>query len=198
MNANWILGFIEGEGCFQIRASRNKNSAYGFIFSPSFSISQSIKNKKAIIKMAKFIGVGSTNLISHHKQRTNGKKHQDEYRFMIVGIKSCKKLRHLLYNLDWQTTKKKEFEAWSEAIDLLELGAKTNSIKRIKKIISLRDKIATRTNNMPRPKTFKTKEYILNIIKNLKPKHCKVCGKKLPKNYGNRKHCSKHGKRFKK
>ena len=58
ISPNWIVGFIDGEGCFHVSVSKNKSTKLGYQVSLEFSITQHIRDKELMEKLVKFFGCG--------------------------------------------------------------------------------------------------------------------------------------------
>src|SRR5258708_27468423 len=58
INPDWVLGFIDGEGCFHVSVSKNKNTSLGYQVTLEFSISQHIRDKELMGKLIQFFGCG--------------------------------------------------------------------------------------------------------------------------------------------
>jgi hypothetical protein len=58
INPYWIVGFIDGEGCFHVSVSKNKSSKLGYQVTLEFSITQHIRDKELMEKFIEFFGCG--------------------------------------------------------------------------------------------------------------------------------------------
>ena len=58
INPYWIVGFIDGEGCFHVSVSKNKSSKLGYQVTLEFSITQHIRDRKLMEKFIEFFGCG--------------------------------------------------------------------------------------------------------------------------------------------
>jgi hypothetical protein len=58
LNAQWIAGFTDGEGCFHIGINKNKYMLLGFQVLPEFSIVQHEKDIKLLYALKSFFGCG--------------------------------------------------------------------------------------------------------------------------------------------
>lgn len=58
INPHWIVGFIDGEGCFHVSISKNKSSKLGYQVTLEFSITQHIRDKELMNKFIDFFGCG--------------------------------------------------------------------------------------------------------------------------------------------
>jgi LAGLIDADG endonuclease len=58
MNPYWIVGFIDGEGCFHVSVSKNKSSKLGYQVTLEFSITQHIRDRELMEEFIEFFGCG--------------------------------------------------------------------------------------------------------------------------------------------
>lgn len=58
LNPHWIVGFIDGEGCFHVGISKNKTMKLGYQVTLEFSITQHIRDKELMNKLIDFFGCG--------------------------------------------------------------------------------------------------------------------------------------------
>lgn len=58
MTAQWLAGFIDGEGCFYIDTSVNRTTALGRQVQLQFSITQHSRDHALLVQVQKFLGVG--------------------------------------------------------------------------------------------------------------------------------------------
>jgi len=57
--AQWVVGFVDGEGCFSVPIFRNRSSRVGWQVQPSFSVVQGARSLGALHRMERFFGCGS-------------------------------------------------------------------------------------------------------------------------------------------
>lgn len=58
LDPNWIVGFIDGEGCFHVSVAKNKTMKLGYQVSLEFSITQHIRDEELMTKFIDFFGCG--------------------------------------------------------------------------------------------------------------------------------------------
>lgn len=58
LDPNWVVGFIDGEGCFHVSVSKNNTMKLGYQVSLEFSITQHIRDKELMDKFVDFFGCG--------------------------------------------------------------------------------------------------------------------------------------------
>ena len=58
LTAQWIVGFVDGEGCFYIGLSKRKEMTQGYVVSPEFSVVQHKQDVKLLYALKEFFGCG--------------------------------------------------------------------------------------------------------------------------------------------
>ena len=58
LNPHWIVGFIDGEGCFHVSVAKNSTMKLGYQVSLEFSITQHIRDRELMNKLVDFFGCG--------------------------------------------------------------------------------------------------------------------------------------------
>ena len=119
----WLLGFIEGEGCFSINRRNN--------FRLDFSISQSSTNLELMqnikIYLENLAGVARTDgylgAIGISAVRSNNPNHQSTTRIETTRIPFITNiLIPFLESLTWRTKKRLDFQDWKNILMLKEQG----------------------------------------------------------------------------
>lgn len=113
LQTQWIVGFVDGEGCFHIGISKNKemsNSASGFQVLPEFVVVQHQDNIKVLYALKNYFGCGVV--------RVN---HNDRYCYRVRDFKHLQEIivpffeKHKLI-----TTKRIDFEKFRTVILIME------------------------------------------------------------------------------
>jgi LAGLIDADG endonuclease len=60
--AGWIVGFVDGEGCFSVPIQRNASASIGWQVQPQFVVTQGASSVGALEFMRDFFGCGRINL----------------------------------------------------------------------------------------------------------------------------------------
>lgn len=141
----WLLGFIEGEGCFSI----NKHNNYRL----DFSISQSSTNCKLMKSIKVFLenlsfpeseyGGDYTNALGISEVRSNNPNHESTTRIETARVPFISNiLIPFLSSLTWQSKKYLDFQDWVNIFKLKEQGHHLSE-----KGVKLIDLIISQTNN---------------------------------------------------
>lgn len=74
----WVVGFVDGEGCFSIPIFRNKSCRSGWQVQPEFAVVQGERSVSVLYALEKFFGCG---LVSVNRRRDNHR--QDMWRYSV-------------------------------------------------------------------------------------------------------------------
>ena len=58
LNAAWIVGFVDGEGCFRIGIRRHEEMSTGYQVLPEFSVDQHARDVKVLHGLKRYFGCG--------------------------------------------------------------------------------------------------------------------------------------------
>lgn len=113
----WVLGFIDGEGCFSVSIVRNKSSSVGWQVMPEFVATQGEKSLNALKKLQDFFGCGN---IFVNRRLDN--HHENLYRFCIRSLRDLnEKVVPFFKENSLQTAKQIDFELFCEVMNLVKL-----------------------------------------------------------------------------
>jgi len=128
---SWIVGFTDGEGCFHISINRIPEMSLGWQVLPEFRIVQHEKDEKLLHKIKDYFGFGSvtTNRTDFHGTRKE---------FRVRGLDNLNKIIDFFNNNKLMTSKRKDFEIFSNVIKLMNNQEHLNKegLDKIAKLIS--------------------------------------------------------------
>lgn len=112
LDASWIAGFTDGEGCFHISINKIPEMSLGWQVLPEFRIVQHEKDEMLLYKIKDHFGFGSVqiNRTDHHGTRKE---------FRVRGIENLNKIIEFFKVHRLQTFKSKDFEIFAEVIGLM-------------------------------------------------------------------------------
>ena len=110
MNKKWILGFIEGSGCFSvvIRKSRNK---VGYQTTADFTLKLPQNQEELLERIHTHLGIGR--VYSSKKESVLKSTSLEDAKKLVRFLSKTRFLSH---------TKRREFNAWRNCIELIEKG----------------------------------------------------------------------------
>ena len=112
LDASWISGFTDGEGCFHISINKIPKMSLGWQVLPEFRIVQHEKNEKTLYKIKDYFGFGNirVNRKDHHGTRKE---------FKVRGLGNLNRIVEFFNKYPLRTSKDKDFEIFSKVIQLM-------------------------------------------------------------------------------
>ncbi len=112
LDASWISGFTDGEGCFHVSINRIPKMSLGWQVLPEFRIVQHEKNEDVLFKIKDYFNFGDVkiNRTDHHGTRKE---------FRVRGLENLNKIVDFFNNNSLRTSKKNDFKIFSEIIQLM-------------------------------------------------------------------------------
>ena len=122
MDTQWFLGFVEGEGCFNISFMRHKSNKFGYQPRAMFIIKLTQSEKEVIEKIRDFLGgIGNIYLESSESTRRIGLKNAlDCVSIRVTKLEELERIIKLLKDETFVSKqKRRDFENWARCIQLL-------------------------------------------------------------------------------
>ena len=102
----WLIGFIEGEGCFTFLSGSEKNQIVA-----SFQLSLSIRDSDIIKKIHSKLGMGKIHYATQRQSKS--------IRIRVTKIKDIKKLINILDRFQFRTKKEHDYILWKKGVDII-------------------------------------------------------------------------------
>jgi len=135
----WIVGFVDGEGCFTISLHKNPTTSLGWQIMPEFILSQGEKSLNVLKMVKDYFNCGRISVNYRHDNHR-----EDLYRFCVKSQKELRdKIIPFFKEYQLKTSKKNDFEIFSEVLELMRKKEHLSQ-KGIKKIINLIEKMNTK------------------------------------------------------
>jgi hypothetical protein len=176
LSKDYILGFVEGEGCFSIAIGKNIDrrkrktnrvnkikNPHLFRVSPTFRINNIISNIQLLEEIKDTLKVGSIRTTQVSQTR---KTSQDIATYYTKSFSEALAIQEFFKDLKFETTKGKDFESWCKCIEIIKNKEHTTK-EGILKICDIRDKMNKRDS-----KGKWNKEEVEKILNN-NPTHIK-------------------------
>ncbi len=113
--ANWIVGFVDGEGCFSVSIFKNRTSKIGFQVLPEFVVTQGAKSIHVLEEIKNFFNCGS---IFVNRRYDNHK--ENIYRYCVRSFKDLQETIVPFFKTNpLRTSKKYDFTLFCEAIEMM-------------------------------------------------------------------------------
>ncbi len=135
----WIVGFVDGEGCFTISLHKNPTTSLGLQIMPEFILSQGQKSLSVLKKVKDYFNCGRISVNHRHDNHR-----EDLYRFCVKSQKELRdKIIPFFKEHKLKTSKKNDFEIFSEVLELMREKQHLNN-KGMIKIIKLIEAMNTK------------------------------------------------------
>lgn len=128
LNAEWITGFVDGEGCFHVSVNSHKEMSVGYQVLPEFTVVQHKRDAKLLEALKSFFKCGVV--------RVN---HGDRLAFRVRSLKDLASVIVPFFKkYPLNSTKKEDFESFCKALSLIQAGEHLTDtgIKKIRTIKS--------------------------------------------------------------
>ena len=129
LDVRWFVGFVDGEGCFHVALNKLPKMALGWQVLPEFRVVQHQRDEKILYKIKNYFGFGDIYI-----------NHGNRKEFRVRGLENLNKLIHFFNKYPLQTSKKRNFEFFSEIIEMMNQKQHLNK-KGLKRIANLASKM---------------------------------------------------------
>ena len=110
LESQWVVGFVDGEGCFFIGLNKNPEMTLGFQILPEFCVVQHQRDEQILYALKKFWGFGVVR-----------KNHGDRLCYRVRGINNLNKTIVPFFEKHSLKTKKKiDFLKFRKVLQLIE------------------------------------------------------------------------------
>lgn len=124
VRTGWVVGFVDGEGCFSIGFVRQPNRASrkgyktGYQVAHSFVVVQGARSKACLEELRGFFGVGA---IGINRRYDNHKEHL--YRYCVSRREDLLRVIVPFFEkYPLHTSKRSDFEKWSSCLEICRHG----------------------------------------------------------------------------
>lgn len=108
LDVKWIVGFVDGEGCFHVSINKLPKMTLGWQVLPEFRVVQHKRDEAVLDKLKTFFGFG--NIVVNHGDRKE---------FRVRDLENLNKIIQFFKENPLKTSKQKNFELFSEIICLM-------------------------------------------------------------------------------
>jgi hypothetical protein len=117
MTTGWIVGFVDGEGCFSSPIYRCGKMALRWQVRPEFAVAQGASSRDVLEDLVRFFGCGSVYRNSRHDNHR-----EDMYRYCVQRIGDLRDVIVPFFKENpLRTSKRDNFEKFARIIELMEL-----------------------------------------------------------------------------
>ena len=135
LNAQWIVGFVDGEGCFRVGINKNESMKLGVQVLPEFIIVQHERDEQLLHGLKDYFGCGVVR-----------KNHGTRLAYRVRGQKNLRdKIIPFFEKHKLKTRKRVDFEKFRKVILLIEKEEHLNpeGLEKIRKIKTRMNSTAT-------------------------------------------------------
>lgn len=132
-NVGWVIGYVDGEGCFSVSLFRNKTTKFGWQVFPEFVVTQGEKSKESLRILEKFFKCGKIYVNKRHDNHS-----ENIYRYCVRSKKELTEIVIPFFKSNQlKTAKKEDFRFFARIIGLMNKNAhgKMKGIIKIAKLI---------------------------------------------------------------
>jgi LAGLIDADG endonuclease len=114
----WVVGFVDGEGCFSVPIFRNHTCRIGWQVQPTFAVVQGAKSLRVLQELERYFGCGRVALNRRHDDHR-----EDLYRFEVRAIGDLRtRILPFFKANPLRTAKRDEFDRFSIVIRMMGEG----------------------------------------------------------------------------
>ena len=115
LDPNWIVGFVDGEGCFSVSFVRNKTTRFGYQIFVEFVITQGEKSLHVLENVQEHFGCGKIYRNARHDNHR-----EDLYRYCVRSINDhATKIIPFFENYPLQTAKRDDFDSFVTVVEMM-------------------------------------------------------------------------------
>jgi hypothetical protein len=129
LDAEWIVGFVDGEGCFHVSINRVHGMSIGWQVLPEFRVVQHQRDEQILFRLKKYFGFG--NVVVNHSDRKE---------FRVRGLDNLNKLVKFFNEHPLKTSKCNSFELFTQILELMNNKEHLN-LEGLHKIANLASKM---------------------------------------------------------
>lgn len=112
----YVVGFVDGEGCFSISIFRNNTTKLGYQVFPEFVVTQGAKSATVLEDLQSFFDCGRI----YENRRTDNHR-ENIYRFCVRSVSNIReKVIPFFEHYPLKTNKRLDFEVFCLAVELIE------------------------------------------------------------------------------
>ena len=109
LDRNWIVGFVDGEGCFHVAINKLPKMTLGWQVLPEFRVVQHERDSLVLHKIKEYFGFGKVTI-----------NHGDRKEFRVRGLENLNKINKFFKENQLQTPcKKRSFEIFCDIIEMM-------------------------------------------------------------------------------
>ena len=132
LDIGWIIGFVDGEGCFHVSINKQPKMSLGWQVLPEFRIVQHKRDEAVLHRIRDALGCGQVVV-----------NHGDRKEVRVRGLENLNRIVTFFRKNPLKTSKRKNFEIFAEIISIMNKGEHLNR-KGLHKIAKLASRMNQR------------------------------------------------------
>jgi hypothetical protein len=117
--SQWVVGFVDGEGCFSVPIFLNRTCRLGWQVQPEFTVSQGVRSVSVLEDLEHFFGCGSVGVNRRHDNHR-----EDMARFRVSRLGDLSRCILPFFEANpLRTAKADEFDRFATVVRMMELGS---------------------------------------------------------------------------
>ena len=158
LNAQWIVGFVDGEGCFHLDVHLKNDMQWGLQMQPEFTTVQNEVDIQILHALKEYFQCGS---VSVNRKDHNGTR----YHFRVKSVKDLhEKIVPFFEKHTLKTKKIVEFKTFRTIVRLMNDGHHRKSLHNFLEIFDLGERLRVRS----RPKSDNKATKVATVVQQLK------------------------------
>jgi hypothetical protein len=151
LNPDWVVGFVDGEGCFFVGIQRNPTVKIGFQVIPEFRVVQHKRDLDVLYGLKSFFGFGRV-----------CQNHDDRWEYRVRRLDHLREVASFFESHKLKTKKRVDFQRFHEVLILMEEGRHLtiDGLKDIARIATLMN-----TGNRPRLAALMDEDRVHSSVK---------------------------------
>ena len=140
LDDSWIVGFVDGEGCFHVALNKQPKMSVGYQVLPEFRVVQHQRDEKLLYRFQDYFGFGQV-VVNHGKRKE----------FRVRGIKNLNKIVTFFTKNSLRTSKRFDFLLFSQIILMMnnKEHLRREGLEKIAKLASQMNRQVTRQIESP-------------------------------------------------
>ena len=115
LDPNWIVGFVDGEGCFSVSFVRNKTTRFGYQIFVEFVITQGEKSLHVLEDIERYLGCGKI-----YRNMRHDNHREDLFRYCVRLINDhATKIIPFFETYPLKTAKLDDFESFRIVVGMM-------------------------------------------------------------------------------
>ena len=111
LNPEWVVGFVDGEGCFFVGIQRNPTVKIGFQVIPEFRVVQHSRDLDVLHALKKFFGFGRV-----------CRNHEERWEYRVRRFEQLQAIGRFFHEHPLRTKKRIDARKFEEVLRLMEEG----------------------------------------------------------------------------